>query len=624
MKKQLFLLMILIFGGMITPSAAQDDSNAPDLKAEEISNRLIALIKTIKTKEDISPGNIERAMQIKVQFDKKNRQDYGLSGLVKGESKWAYNLSAYPYPSKDNKETDTLNFSFNYLNDDEKSGRDDYAPVCAIDFDSYSKELKNAGFTSEPYYGEHNRLLWWNFSRGAVSVQISANGENNTRPKHQCVSMLTVSVSNLAEPVVVKDEEPPPPPPPLPSPTPPLRVKSDAVETLVGDRIRQIRIRTLLLSLPSKMFSSLPSDRKTSEHIKDFRDFEIKTDGNSVWTEDTAFYEVLNPRSKESLLKVEVVTSLYSADFTKAAIDGKPAGATKEKLLEIDYVAATKAAAQPDSLVKKVEYYTPNKLKPGQGVGQGRGSIERDFNVEGVYQMSDVAGHENRFVLTWHTYRLVDNKSQKLKITVSGAKSELSVAEEILNSAVFEQKSFAVMSSETFKTESINKFGIENIAVPSNMIAEPLEEDTSKNKDLEWTTYRYVWKTLVSNITSDSSLKVKISTTIYNADFYKVADDIPFESRTPDSMILISIIGDLKINNISGDNNVKESKIMNLSGVDGAFGLYRVNNGSFLASWQTYRLLDGKAQIISVTVEGDPNEISKAERIIKSLALSVK
>ena len=180
------------------------------------------------------------------------------------------------------------------------------------------------------------------------------------------------------------------------------------------------------------------------------------------------------------------------------------------------------------------------------------------------------------------------------------------------------------MSSETFKTASINKFGIENIAVSSNMIAEPLKEDTSKNKDLEWTTYRYAWKTPVSDITSDSSLKVKISTTIYNGDFNKVVVDIPVKNRTPDFMILMSLIGDSKVNKLSGGNNVKESKIMNLSGVDGAFGLYRVNNGSFLASWQTYRLLDGKAQIISVTTEGDPNEISKAERIIKSLALSVK
>lgn len=182
---------------MITPLAAQeDDSNASTLKAEEISNRIIELLKIIKTKEDVSPENIERIMKIKVQFDKKNRQDYGLSGLVKGASKWAYNLSVYPSPGDENKTDAAMNFSFNYLNDDEKSGRDDYAPVCAVDFDSYSKELKDAGFASAPYYGEHDRLLWWNFSRGAVSVQITADGENEKRANHQCVSMLIVNLQN--------------------------------------------------------------------------------------------------------------------------------------------------------------------------------------------------------------------------------------------------------------------------------------------------------------------------------------------------------------------------------------------------------------------------------------------
>lgn len=36
MKKQLFLIIILIFGGMITPLAAQDELNASTLKAAEI------------------------------------------------------------------------------------------------------------------------------------------------------------------------------------------------------------------------------------------------------------------------------------------------------------------------------------------------------------------------------------------------------------------------------------------------------------------------------------------------------------------------------------------------------------------------------------------------------------
>ena len=159
---------------------------------------MIELIKSIKTKEDVSPANIERVMKIKVRFDEKNHQNYGFGGTIEGTSKWAYNLSIYSYSGDENKTDAALNFSFNYLNDDERSGRDDYAPICAVDFDAYSRELKDAGFSSAPYYGEHDRLLWWNFSRGSVSVQITAYGGNAKRANHQCVSRLTVNVGSGA------------------------------------------------------------------------------------------------------------------------------------------------------------------------------------------------------------------------------------------------------------------------------------------------------------------------------------------------------------------------------------------------------------------------------------------
>jgi hypothetical protein len=627
MKKKYILSVFVFFAlfmfcGMILPIAAQndlppDDSNAPALTAEEISKRMIELIKFIKTKEDISPENIERMMKINVKFNKKERQNYGFGGLVEGATNWAYNLSAYPYPSKDNKETDTVNFSFNPLTDDEKTPRDDYAPVCTVDFDAYSRELKAAGFSSAPYYGEHGRLLWWNFSRGAVSAQITAYGENEKRVNHKCVSMLTISVNGLAESVI---EETGPPPPPTPKPTPILKVTRTPPETLVGDNVFKTIFRNLILDIPRKMFQL---GQQTPEHTKYLKDFEIKTNGNTVWTDESDSYEVWNPR-KESLLKVEVVTSLYNADFTKVAIDGKTAGAMPKELLRLDYLAEKKAEEQSESLIKTVKYFIPNKLKPGQGVGQGQGSVERESNVEGVYQMSDVADDKDCFVLTWHTYRLVNNKAQKLKIVISGKKSEISVAEAILDSAVFEKNSQVIGSSETFKTESINKFGISRISVPSNMTAEPLTEKTRKNGDVEWTTYDYVWKTPASKYSSDSSLKVEVSTKIYNADFKKIAVDILVERRTPEFLILMDQVGNSSVYKQFGDNRMKESKIVKLSGVDGSYALFRIYNNIFVANWQTYRLLDGKAQTISVTIEGDPGEISKAEQIIKSFELSAK
>lgn len=158
------------------------------------------------------------------------------------------------------------------------------------------------------------------------------------------------------------------------------------------------------------------------------------------------------------------------------------------------------------------------------------------------------------------------------------------------------------------------------------MIAEPVKEKTTKNGDVEWMTYDYIWKTPMSKDSNSASLEAKVTTKIYNVDLTKIADDIPIERRTPEFLILMDQVGNSNANKMFGDNRMKESKIMNLDGIDGSYVLFRLgsNSKTFVAAWRTYRLLDGKAQIISITIEGDPSEILKAEQIIKSFKLSAK
>lgn len=291
----------------------------------------------------------------------------------------------------------------------------------------------------------------------AILPLAFAQAQNTRKANKKTVKVTPTPTPKIVEPVpnTYSEPSPKPPPPPKPSPVPKPKLTQTPPETFVGDEIKQIQFRNLLLNLPSKMFSRLPAYEEKPEHIKEFYNFEIKTNGIAVWTDDIDFYEVLNPR-KESLLKVEVVTSLYNTDFTKAAIDGKPAGAAAEKLLELDYLEATKAEEQPDSPVKTVKYFIPNELKPGMGMS-GSNSVELEFNLKGVYQMRDDAADKNRFVLTWHTYRSIDGKAGKLKIIISGRKTEMPVAEKILNSTYFEKSSKMVPASEIFKTESINQ-----------------------------------------------------------------------------------------------------------------------------------------------------------------------
>lgn len=80
-------------------------------------------------------------------------------------------------------------FSF----DDESRANADMTPICALDFDDYAAALEAAGFRSKANRGPHDRVLYWDFSREDVSVQIYVRGESDAKADHACVSKLIIN-----------------------------------------------------------------------------------------------------------------------------------------------------------------------------------------------------------------------------------------------------------------------------------------------------------------------------------------------------------------------------------------------------------------------------------------------
>lgn len=158
----------------------------PQMSAEEISKRMLDLIGKIKTAEDISAKNLEMATGLKVYFDTANSREYGTGAKI--TDIWFFNISVISSDKED--KPSRLIFSF----DDQTHSDADMTAICQIDFDAYAKRLTESGFQSEPYYGEHNRLIYWNFSRGKVRLQISIRGESKEKAMHNCVSMIVIDV----------------------------------------------------------------------------------------------------------------------------------------------------------------------------------------------------------------------------------------------------------------------------------------------------------------------------------------------------------------------------------------------------------------------------------------------
>lgn len=155
---------------------------ASSLTAEEIGHRVLKLIDTIHTVDDISPAHVEKVMGVKVEFNAKDHNDYGFGGKLTNE--WSYDFGSLN-ESTDEKPT-RLMLSF----DDQTRKNADITPICKLDYDGYSKFLTDSGFKKSPNYAEHGRILSFSFTRSPVSVEISTMGDD----KRTCVSMLTIEV----------------------------------------------------------------------------------------------------------------------------------------------------------------------------------------------------------------------------------------------------------------------------------------------------------------------------------------------------------------------------------------------------------------------------------------------
>ncbi len=186
-KISVFLYLVIV--GATASAMETKAQNAPTLTAENISRRVLKLVKNVRKLKDISAKSIKKSMGIKVILNSEDKNIYGFSGKI-SDSDWFYSLISLSETKGGTPHR--LEFSFG-----EPTGNyPDMKPVCSIDFENYQKELTAAGFSVTPYYGEHNRLLWHNFLRNNVSVQITANGESAENIQQKCVRMLILEVTD--------------------------------------------------------------------------------------------------------------------------------------------------------------------------------------------------------------------------------------------------------------------------------------------------------------------------------------------------------------------------------------------------------------------------------------------
>jgi hypothetical protein len=159
-----------------TPAAA--------LSAQDLTQRLLALIGDIHGKQDISRQLIQKHLGQQGWVDPDDSEHYGIVDKI--TETWYYSLSyKRGLPGDKSK---TLLFEFV----DNTHSNADMSPVCVALAD-YKQPLIAAGFIA----GERRTRFdeeYWEFTRNNLGVTIDLRGKRNRDDAQTCVEAVTISV----------------------------------------------------------------------------------------------------------------------------------------------------------------------------------------------------------------------------------------------------------------------------------------------------------------------------------------------------------------------------------------------------------------------------------------------
>ncbi|MBD7923978.1 hypothetical protein [Xanthomonas bonasiae] len=187
----------------------------PELTPEEIGQRFLKLIDSLKSIEELSFERLQGAMRLR--FTPTPETHGGFFTMHLPESGWYYGLSYYDDPELKRKSI-TYQFTNRPAGQENNDDGADMAPVCGMDFYAYVAELKKMGFVEredlaqydspmppavyDPKTGKESfaerkffRLPGYTFTRGNVGVLIRERREvvaSDAKPENFCVESISV------------------------------------------------------------------------------------------------------------------------------------------------------------------------------------------------------------------------------------------------------------------------------------------------------------------------------------------------------------------------------------------------------------------------------------------------
>lgn len=167
------------------PTEERKATPQPKLNAEAALAKVLDLIRGGKSIADFTAEKVAEVTGLQMRHDGPNR--FGAHEILTPE--WWYSIEI------DNATVNGPQFMFGF-HPVEAGSAPSATPVCAMDFAAFSAQLESMGFARQTRYGEHGRVLSYQFYRTGLTVSVGTRGENDDSDenvRHQCVSIVTVN-----------------------------------------------------------------------------------------------------------------------------------------------------------------------------------------------------------------------------------------------------------------------------------------------------------------------------------------------------------------------------------------------------------------------------------------------
>lgn len=165
------------------PMEERSSTLQPKLSAEAVLGKILELIRGSKSVREFTAERLTAVTGLPMNFDGAR---YGAGETLTPE--WRYGF----YVNPDAMNGPLFMFDFDPV---DSNATPPATPICKPDFDAFARELEGMGFEQKVRYGEHNRIVAYDFYRDTMWVSVSVQGiadETTGRISNLCVRHITI------------------------------------------------------------------------------------------------------------------------------------------------------------------------------------------------------------------------------------------------------------------------------------------------------------------------------------------------------------------------------------------------------------------------------------------------